>query len=172
MRAVRLDFILVGIDKIGLGVLVQQRDDLPQSVGADFIVVIEQGDTRLTYGELETRTQQVARLVSERGAPRYLRSDNGPEFRALDLPEGVEAAFFQPDSPWLSGHVESFFDKLRDELLNQEVFPSGAELQAHLDEHLDFYNHLRPHRRLRGLPPASFRDRNSCKMQEAETLKL
>lgn len=106
------------------------------------------------------------------GRPVRLVSDNGPEFRALDLPEGVEAAFIQPGSPWQNGHVESFFDKLRDELLNREIFSSGAELQAHLDEHLDFYNHRRPHRSLRGLPPASFRDRKSCRMQEAETLKL
>jgi putative transposase len=106
------------------------------------------------------------------GKPQRLVSDNGPEFRALALPEGVEAAFIQPGSPWQNGHVESFFDKLRDELLRREIFDSGAELQAHLDEHMEFYNHQRPHRSLRGLAPASFKDRHSDKMQEAEELKL
>jgi transposase InsO family protein len=106
------------------------------------------------------------------GKPQRLVSDNGPEFRALNLPEGVEAAFIQPGSPWQNGHVESFFDKLRDELLHREIFSSGAELQAHLDEHLEFYNHRRPHRSLGGLTPASFKDRTSNTMQEAEELKL
>jgi transposase InsO family protein len=106
------------------------------------------------------------------GKPQRLVSDNGPEFRALELPEGVEAAFIQPGSPWQNGHVESFFDKLRDELLSRELFSSGAELQAHLDDHLEYYNHLRPHRSLQGLAPARFKDRTSSKMQEAEELKL
>jgi putative transposase len=106
------------------------------------------------------------------GKPARLLSDNGPEFRALELPEGVEAAFIQPGSPWQNGHVESFFDKLRDELLSRELYSSGAELQAHLDDHLEYYNHRRPHRSLQGLAPASFRDRTSSKMQEAEKLKL
>lgn len=106
------------------------------------------------------------------GKPERLVSDNGPEFRALDLPEGVEAAFIQPGSPWQNGHVESFFDKLRDELLNREVMGSGAELQANLDEHLEFYNHRRPHRSLQGLAPASFIAQLSITMQEAAELKL
>lgn len=106
------------------------------------------------------------------GKPQRLVSDNGPEFRALELPEGVEAAFIQPGSPWQNGHVESFFDKLRDEFLRRELFSSGAELQAHLDDHLEYYNHRRPHRSLQGLAPAGFKSRISDKMQEAEELKL
>lgn len=106
------------------------------------------------------------------GKPQRLVSDNGPEFRALTLPEGVEAAFIQPGCPWQNGHVESFFDKLRDELLNREIFSSGAELQAHLDDHLEYYNHRWPHRSLDGLTPASFKSRVSDTMQEAEKLKL
>jgi putative transposase len=106
------------------------------------------------------------------GMPARLLSDNGPEFRALTLPEGVEAAFIQPGSPWQNGHVESFFDKLRDELLNRELFSSGAELQAHLDEHMEFYNHLRPHLSLRGFTPARFKEGLSNTMRETEILKL
>ena len=106
------------------------------------------------------------------GKPQRLVSDNGPEFRALELPEETLAAFIQPGSPWQNGHVESFFDKLRDELLNRETFSSRAELQALLDEHLDFYNHRRPHRSLRGHAPASFGNRHSDRINETEALQL
>jgi transposase InsO family protein len=84
----------------------------------------------------------------------------------------IEAVFVQLGSPWRTGHVESFFDKLRDELLHREIFSSGAELQAHLDGHLEFYNHRRPRRSLGGLAPASFKNRTSSTTQEAEELKL
>lgn len=84
----------------------------------------------------------------------------------------VEAAFNQPGSPWQNGHVESFFDKLRDELLNREIFDSGGELQAHLDEHQEFYNHLRPHRSLKGLTPANFGKRHSDTIKRTEALTL
>ena len=90
------------------------------------------------------------------GKPGRIVSDNGPEFRSLRLPEGVEAAYIQPGKPWQNGRIESFFDKLRDELLNCQSYSSGAELQSALDEHLDYYNHLRPHRSLQGLAPANF----------------
>jgi putative transposase len=90
------------------------------------------------------------------GRPSRLLSDNGPEFRSLRLPLGVEAGFIQPGSPWQNGHVESFFDKLRDELLSREGFTCGQEVQTALDEHMDYYNHRRPHRSLKGLAPSSF----------------
>jgi len=53
------------------------------------------------------------------GKPERIVSDNGPEFRALDLPEGVEAAFIAPGKPWMNGYIESFNAKLRDEVLNR-----------------------------------------------------
>lgn len=106
------------------------------------------------------------------GKPSRLISDNGPEFRALRLPDEVEAAFIEPGSPWQNGRIESFFDKLRDELLNREMFFSGAEMQSRLDEHAEFYNHRRPHRSLRGLAPANFGKRESIIIQEAEILAL
>ena len=90
------------------------------------------------------------------GRPARIVSDNGPEFRALTLPEGVEPSFIQPGSPWQNGRIESFFDKLRDELLNRELFANGSELQAHLDEYMEFHNNQRPHLSLRGLTPARF----------------
>jgi putative transposase len=106
------------------------------------------------------------------GRPIRIVSDNGPEFRAFELPAGVESAFIEPGHPWQNGRVESFFDKLRDELLNRELFASGTELQTALDEHQDYYNHRRPHRSLRGLAPANFRSQLSTTILEADTLTL
>lgn len=91
------------------------------------------------------------------GKPGTVISDNGPEFRAVALPEGVQSHFIQPGKPWQNGRVESFFDKLRDELLRGALHASGAELQMSLDEFQDHYNHRRPHRSLRGLAPVNFK---------------
>lgn len=91
------------------------------------------------------------------GEPSRLVSDNGPEFRALSLPEGVLPAFIEPGKPWQNGRVESFFDKLRDEVLRGAAFTTGAELQHALDEFQDHYNNRRPHLSLKGLAPSSFR---------------
>jgi len=111
-------------------------------------------------------------LFLVRGKPQAIVSDNGPEFRALTLPAGTEAAFIQPGSPWQNGRIESFFDKLRDELLNRELFFNGSELQAHLDEYLEFHNQFRPHLSLGGLTPAKFKESLSTTIQEPEILKL
>ena len=106
------------------------------------------------------------------GRPGRVVSDNGPEFRSLSLPDGVDAGFIQPGKPWQNGRVESFFDKLRDELLNREVFACGAELQDALDAHMDFYNQKRPHRSLKGLAPSSFKEALKTSNPEAERLTL
>jgi putative transposase len=101
------------------------------------------------------------------GRPQKLRSDNGPEFRALYLHDNVEREFIQPGSPWQNGHIESFFGKLRDELLSCELFSSGADLQERLDEFQDHYNNHRPHSALGGLPPMRFIEGlEVAKMQE------
>ena len=91
------------------------------------------------------------------GKPETVVSDNGPEFRAMTLHQGVENRFIQPGKPWQNGSIESFFGKLRDELLSCELFARGAELQAALDDFQDHYNHHRPHLGLGGLTPASFK---------------
>ena len=106
------------------------------------------------------------------GKPARLVSDNGPEFRALELPTDVEAGFIQPGKPWQNGRVESFFDKLRDELLRGAIFSSGEELQAALDEHLDHYNNRRPHLSLGRLTPRALKEGLTTKNPEAEYLKL
>jgi putative transposase len=90
-------------------------------------------------------------------APQRILSDNGTEFRALKLPEPILHDFIQPGSPWQNGRVESFFDKLRDELLNREIFHSIQALQNALDQHQYFYNHQRPHRSLNNQTPIMFK---------------
>jgi len=104
------------------------------------------------------------------GKPRAIVSDNGPEFRAMTLPEGVANRFIQPGKPWQNGYVESFFGKLRDELLSCELFARGSELQAALDEFQEHYNHHRPHLGLGGLTPCNFRRGLHAKDPEALTL--
>lgn len=90
------------------------------------------------------------------GRPQALLSDNGPEFKALSVE--VERRFIQPGKPWQNGFVESFFGKLRDEVLNCETFTCGAELQAALDDFLEHYNDRRPHLGLGGLTPRAFKE--------------
>ena len=69
----------------------------------------------------------LAELFVHSGVPTHIRSDNGPEFVANAVRHwlqrvGVQALFIEPDSPWENGYVESFGGKLRDELLNRELF--------------------------------------------------
>ena len=92
-------------------------------------------------------------LMTERGTPRYTRSDNGGEFACKRLTrwlrdKGVTPVFIEPGSPWENGFVESFQGKLRDECLNEEIFWSRAEAQVVVDWYRDVYNRERPHRSL------------------------
>ena len=93
-----------------------------------------------------------------RGVPGHVRSDNGPEFIAKAVREwiaavGAKTAFIEPGSPWENGYCESFNSKLRDELLNSEIFYSLAEARSssRLAAH---YNTERPHSSLGYKPPA------------------
>lgn len=92
------------------------------------------------------------------GKPDRIVSDNGPEFRALQL--STQHDFIQPGKPWQNGYIESFFGKLRDELLSCENFTCGSELQAALDDFQEHYNNQRPHLGLKGQTPASFKQRS------------
>lgn len=112
--------------------------------------------------------RELAWLFLVHGRPGKVVSDNGPEFRAVSLPEGVQAGFIQPGKPWQNGRVESFFDKLRDELLRGAIHSSGADLQSSLDEFQDHYNHHRPHRSLGLVSPAAFRAGLTTNTSEAE----
>ena len=100
-------------------------------------------------------------LFSVRGAPEHLRSDNGPEFVAHDIQRWlkrseVNTLYINKGSPWENGYVESFNGKLRDELLNRELFLSLAEARYVLDEWRLDYNHRRPHSALDWQTPAAF----------------
>ena len=101
----------------------------------------------------------LADLFLEYGIPEHIRSDNGPEFVAqavrswlCDL--GVTTLFIEPGSPWENGYVESFNTKLRDELLNGEIFYTLTEAQILTANWRRLYNGLRPHSSLGQRPPA------------------
>lgn len=100
-------------------------------------------------------------LFTIRGVPRHIRSDNGPEFiaeaivRLADL-TGMENLPIEPGAPWENGYVESFHSRLRDELLNAEVFADVREAEALSAAWRNEYNHRRPHSSLGYVPPAVF----------------
>jgi transposase InsO family protein len=101
----------------------------------------------------------LADLFILRGTPGHIRSDNGPEFvatavRAWISGVGAQTAFIEPGSPWENGYVESFNGKLRDELLNAEVFHTLAEAKVLLEQWRRHYNTTRPHSALGYRPPA------------------
>jgi putative transposase len=100
-------------------------------------------------------------LFLTRGVPKYLRSDNGPEFVAKAVcnwlaESACQALFITPGSPWENGYIESFNDKLRDECLNREVFRNGKETQIIVEVWKQEYNNHRPHNSLVYLTPAEF----------------
>jgi transposase InsO family protein len=100
----------------------------------------------------------LSELFLEHGIPKHIRSDNGPEFVALAVRSwladlGVSTLFIEPASPWENGYIESFNGKLRDELLNGELFFTLREAQILIEEWRRQYNHLRPHSSLAGRPP-------------------
>ena len=100
-------------------------------------------------------------LFAVRGVPEHVRSDNGPEFTAKEIQCWLERAsvgtlYIQKASPWENGYVESFNGKLRDELLNRELFLSLAEARYVLDEWRLEYNNRRPHSGIGWQTPAAF----------------
>ncbi|MGH6952056.1 MAG: IS3 family transposase [Vitreimonas sp.] len=115
-------------------------------------------DGRIRSGRV---IEVLARLVSQRGAPKFLRSDNGPEFvsRALlkwILDQGIDTALIEPGKPWQNGTVESFNGKFRDECLSMEWFRSRAEAKIVIEAWRRHYNEVRPHSSLGYLTPAAF----------------
>lgn len=100
-------------------------------------------------------------LFAVRGALEHIRSDNGPEFVATEIQRWLDRAavrtlYIQKASPWENGYVESFNGKLRDELLNRELFLGLDEVRYVLDEWRLDYNHRRPHSGLNWQTPASY----------------
>lgn len=102
--------------------------------------------------------EQLADLFIMRGTPEFIRSDNGPEFIADIVREwlsrlGIGTLFIEPGSPWENGYIESFNGKLRDELLNGEIFDTVLEARVITERWRKQYNTVRPHSAL-GRPPA------------------
>jgi transposase InsO family protein len=100
----------------------------------------------------------LSELFIVRGVPGYIRSDNGPEFVAEAIQRwiaavGAKTAYIAPGSPWENGYVESFNARLRDELLNGEIFYSLREAQIVIESWRRHYNAVRPHASLGYKPP-------------------
>ena len=94
-----------------------------------------------------------------RGVPEHIRSDNGPEFIAKVLQEwiaavGAKTAYIAPGSPWENGFIESFNARLRDELLDGEIFYTLKEARIVIESWRRHYNTVRPHESLGYKPPA------------------
>ena len=103
--------------------------------------------------------ETLAALFVTHGVPAHLRSDNGPEFTAELIRLWLEALqvqtlFIEPGRPWENGYVESFNGKLRDELLDREIFYTLTEAQILIDRWRREYTTVRPHRALGYRPPA------------------
>jgi putative transposase len=102
---------------------------------------------------------RLSRLFIDRGTPAHIRSDNGPEFTARAVRRwlgrlGVKTLFIEPGRPWENGYVESFNGKLRDELLNPELFDTLSEARVVVERWRRTYNAVRPHSSLGYRPPA------------------
>jgi transposase InsO family protein len=113
-------------------------------------------DRRITSQDV---IDQLFHLFIFRGIPEHIRSDNGPEFtaRAIRLwlnRLGIKTLFIERGSPWENGYIESFNGKLRDELLNREVFTTLAEAKILIEQWRREYNEVRPHSALGYRPPA------------------
>jgi len=94
--------------------------------------------------------EQLFYLLVFKGTPEHIRSDNGPEFTAKAIRRwlnnlGVKTLFVERGSPWENGYIESFNGKLRDELLNREVFTTLTEAKILIEEWRKEYNQVRPH---------------------------
>ncbi len=117
----------------------------------------------------------LGRLFSERGAPEYIRSDNGPEFVAEAVKRwlaacGVGTLYIEPGSPWENAYSETFISRLRDELLNREVFANLKEAQVLAGDYREHYNHHRPHGALGYLTPAEFAAREAEQLEFVQRL--
>ena len=118
----------------------------------------------------------LTRLVSERGAPRYMRSDNGPEFVSKAIltwivESNIESALIDPGKPWQNGTDESFNGKLRDECLSLEWFRSRHEARVIIETWRRHYNQVRPHSSLEYRTPVEFKCHLDSINPEAAILK-
>jgi len=103
--------------------------------------------------------ERLTSLFVCRGIPEHIRSDNGSEFTAKAVRSwlqrlGIKTLYIEPGSPWENGYIESFNGKLRDELLNGEIFDTLFEAKVLVERWRREYNHIRPHSSLGFKPPA------------------
>ena len=122
--------------------------------------------------DADTVVAVLDRLAGQRGAPKHLRMDNGPELIAWALRDwcrlgGTGIVYIEPGSPWENPYVESFNGRVRDELLNLEEFGSLAEAQVLAEAWRTEYNTYRPHSALDGLTPAGYAQRWASQQQPA-----
>jgi transposase InsO family protein len=115
-------------------------------------------------------------LFVVRGVPQHIRSDNGPEFIAQAIRRflasaGVETLYIEPGSPWQNGYAESFNSRLRDELLNAEVFENVPEAQSLGAQWRNAYNHHRPHSSLGYQTPTEYAAGCAASAPAAPTLQ-
>jgi putative transposase len=108
----------------------------------------------------------LSKLVSVHGSPKYLRSDNGPEFvsRAILrwlLKANIGTAHIAPGKPWQNGNNESFNGKFRDECLSMEWFRNRIDAKIVIEQFRRQYNEVRPHSSLGNLTPAEFKQQLS-----------
>jgi len=120
------------------------------------------------------RAQDVISILEEalaiHGTPKYIRSDNGPEFISYAIRDWLQernigTLYIKPGSPWEQAYIESFHDKLRDECTNRELFGSLREANTILESWRKEYNEGRPHSSLGYLTPNEFTDRNNPQLR-------
>ncbi len=104
----------------------------------------------------------LSKLVSVHGSPKYLRSDNGPEFVSRAVlkwltQSNIDTAHIDPGKPWQNGSNESFNGKFRDECLSMEWFRNRIDAKIVIEQYRRHYNEVRPHSSLRQLTPAEFK---------------
>jgi transposase InsO family protein len=102
---------------------------------------------------------RLADLSARRSVLEYIRSDNGSDFTARAVRRwldrlGVTMLYIEPGSPWENDYIESFYGRMRDELLNREIFHPLLEAKVLIEQWRRHYNHVRPHSALGYLPPA------------------
>jgi len=112
----------------------------------------------------------LSKLVSVRGAPRYLRSDNGSEFVSRKIlrwieDEKIETALIDPGRPWQNGANESFNGKFRDECLGMQWFQNRTEARVVIEAWRREFNTVRPHSSLGDLTPAEFAEQSQSTQQ-------
>lgn len=140
------------------------------------LVVLDEGTRECLACEADTsltgaRVQRVLdRIALDRGYPREILSDNGPEFAGLVLNQWayekrVIQQFIQPGKPMQNGYVESFNGKLRDECLNEHWFRTVREAQRIIEAWRLNYNQIRPHSALNNMTPSEYSDSISARIR-------